>query len=36
MDDFSISEMQEMQKSLQDKYKDKWKSIKFQKNMKRW
>ena len=24
MSDFSISEMQEMQKRLQDKYKDKW------------
>ena len=27
MNDFSISEMQEMQKSLHDKYKDKWASI---------
>lgn len=27
MADFSINEMQEMQKSLQDKYKDKWEPI---------
>ena len=27
MQDFSIKEMQEMQKSLQDKYKDKWEPI---------
>ena len=27
MDDFSINEMLEMQKTLQEKYKDKWKSI---------
>lgn len=27
MNDFSISEMQEMQKSLHDKYKDKWAPI---------
>ena len=27
MDDFRIGEMQEMQKTLQDKYKDKWESI---------
>lgn len=27
MADFSINEMQEMQKLLQDKYKDKWKPI---------
>ena len=27
MDDFSIGEMQEMQKTLQDKYKDKWEPI---------
>lgn len=27
MADFSINEMQEMQKSLQEKYKDKWETI---------
>lgn len=27
MADFSVSEMQEMQKALQDKYKDKWEPI---------
>lgn len=27
MSDFSINEMQEMQKALQDKYKDKWEPI---------
>lgn len=27
MADFSISEMQEMQRTLQDKYKDKWEPI---------
>ena len=27
MEDFTINEMQEMQKKLQDKYKDKWESI---------
>ena len=27
MQDFSINEMQEMQKELQEKYKDKWESI---------
>lgn len=27
MDDFSINEMQEMQKHLQEKYKDKWEPI---------
>lgn len=27
MSDFSINEMQEMQKKLQDKYKDKWEQI---------
>lgn len=27
MSDFSINEMQEMQRSLQDKYKDKWEPI---------
>lgn len=27
MADFSINEMQEMQKTLQDKYKDKWEPI---------
>jgi len=27
MDDFSINEMQEMQKRLQDKYKDRWEPI---------
>ena len=27
MSDFSINEMQEMQKSLQNKYKDKWEPI---------
>lgn len=27
MKDFSINEMQEMQKLLQEKYKDKWESI---------
>ena len=27
MADFSINEMQEMQKNLQDKYKDKWETI---------
>lgn len=27
MSDFSINEMQEMQKELQDKYKDKWEPI---------
>lgn len=27
MADFSINEMQEMQKALQDKYKDKWEEI---------
>ena len=27
MADFTISEMQEMQKQLQDKYKDKWETI---------
>ena len=27
MDDFSINEMQEMQKALQEKYKDKWETI---------
>ena len=27
MDDFGINEMLEMQKSLQDKYKDKWETI---------
>ena len=27
MNDFTINEMQEMQKSLQDKYKDKWEPI---------
>lgn len=27
MSDFSVNEMQEMQKTLQDKYKDKWEPI---------
>ena len=27
MDDFSINEMQDMQRKLQEKYKDKWESI---------
>lgn len=27
MSDFSVSEMQEMQRTLQDKYKDKWEPI---------
>ena len=27
MEQFTISEMQEMQKALQDKYKDKWEPI---------
>ena len=27
MEDFSINEMQEMQRALQDKYKDKWEPI---------
>ena len=27
MNDFSINEMQEMQKALQEKYKDKWEAI---------
>ena len=27
MDGFTIAEMQEMQKALQDKYKDKWEPI---------
>ena len=27
MDDFSINEMQDMQRQLQDKYKDKWEPI---------
>ena len=27
MDDFSINEMLEMQKALQERYKDKWKPI---------
>ena len=47
MSDFGINEMQEMQKALQEKYKDKWEGIspeklkevykeKFEKNMKRW
>ena len=27
MEDFSINEMQKMQRSLQDKYKDRWEPI---------
>ncbi len=27
MEDFTINEMQEMQRNLQEKYKDKWESI---------